>query len=382
MQGPDWQIGRIFGIPIKVHASWFLVFAFVTWSLATGYLPDALPGLSAARYWGMGGVAALLLFGSVLLHELGHSVVALRYRIPIGQITLFVFGGMAQMHREPPGPRAEFLIAIAGPAVSFALGGALLWLASMAESAQNLHGLMVLGFLLGTVNLQLGLFNLIPGFPLDGGRVLRAGLWAWLRDFNRATRHASLAGQGFGLVFGVLGAVLLLGAMTGTIPGPLAANGGWILLVGVFLFAAAAGTRRQALLRTALASVTVRDLMVSDVPILHPDLSVDEAVTQHFLRHGAEEFPVGEDGRLVGMISVRQVQALPQSLWPWRRVRDMMQPWSPVLEVAPEATAVTVFERMLRDGRSRLAVVEDGRLVGFVTRSAIAQFLRLRGLGL
>ncbi len=380
MQGPDWQIGRIFGIPIKVHASWFLVFAFVTWSLATGYLPDALPGLSAARYWGMGGLAALLLFGSVLLHELGHSVVALRYRIPIGQITLFVFGGMAQMHREPPGPRAEFLIAIAGPTVSFALGGSLLWLASMAESAQNLHGLMVLGFLLGTVNLQLGLFNLIPGFPLDGGRVLRAGLWAWLRDFNRATRHASLAGQGFGLIFGALGAVLLLGAMTGTIPGPLAANGGWILLVGVFLFAAAAGTRRQALLRTALASVTVRELMVSDVPILHPELSVDEAVTRHFLRHGAEEFPVGAEGRLVGMIAVRQVQALPQPLWPWRRVRDLMQPWSPVMEVAPEAAAVTVLERMLRDGRSRLAVVEDGRLLGFVTRSAIGQFLRLRGL--
>lgn len=385
MQGPDWQIGRIFGIPIKVHASWFLVFAFVTWSLATGYLPGALPGLSAARYWGMGGVAALLLFGSVLLHELGHSVVALRYRIPIGQITLFIFGGMAQMHREPPGPRAEFLIAIAGPAVSFTLGGLLLGLSFAAESAesyrQSYQGMMVLGFLLGSINVQLGLFNLIPGFPLDGGRVLRAGLWAWLRDFDRATRHASLAGQGFGLAFGGVGAVLFFGAMTGTIPGPLAANGGWIILIGVFLYAAAAGSRRQAILRASLAAVSVKDLMVSDVPIVHPDLSVDEVVAQHFLRQGAEEFPVGEDGRLVGMISVREVQALPQSLWPWRRVRDQMQPWSPVMEVAPDTAAITVFERMVREGRTRLGVVEDGRLVGFVTRSAISQFLRLRGLG-
>jgi len=381
MQGPDWQIGRILGIPIKVHASWFPVFAFVTWSLATGYLPEALPGLSAARYWGMGGVAALLLFASVLLHELGHSFVALRYRIPIGQISLFVLGGMAQMHREPPGPRAEFLIAIAGPIVSFALGGALLGLTFAAESARSFHGLMVLGLLLGSVNVQLGLFNLIPGFPLDGGRVLRAGLWAWLRDFDRATRHASLAGQGFGLAFGGLGAVLLLGAASGTIPGPFAANGGWIILVGVFLYAAAAGSRRQAVIRASLASVGVRDLMVSDVPILSPDLTVEEAVAQHVLRHGAEEFPVGADGRLLGMIAVRDVQALPQGLWPSRRVGELMQTWTPLMEVAPDSAVLTVFERMIRDGRTRLAVVEDGRLVGFVTRSAIAQFLRLRGLG-
>jgi Zn-dependent protease len=167
MLGTDWEIGRIFGIPIKVHMSWFLVFGFVTWSLATGYLPDMLPGLSPQRYWGMGGTAALLLFGSVLLHELGHSYVALRYQIPIQQITLFIFGGVAQMRREAPGPKAEFLIAIAGPLVSFALGGMLLGLAGTVNTGQ---GLIALGLLLGSVNLQLGLFNLIPGFPLDGGR--------------------------------------------------------------------------------------------------------------------------------------------------------------------------------------------------------------------
>ncbi|MEK7237518.1 MAG: site-2 protease family protein, partial [Nitrospirota bacterium] len=195
MSLPNWKIGRALGIPIHVHASWFVVFFFVTWSLATGYLPETLPGLSAPRYWGMGGVASLLLFLSVLLHELGHSYVALRYQIPITQITLFIFGGMAHMGKEPPSPRAEFLIAMAGPLVSLILGAGCLGGAMAVDSLfarSGVQGLVVLGGLLGMVNVQLGLFNLIPGFPLDGGRALRAGLWAWNKDFNRATSQAAL----------------------------------------------------------------------------------------------------------------------------------------------------------------------------------------------
>ena len=376
MNGRDWQIGRILGIPIKVHVSWFLIFGFVTWSLATGYLPESIPGLSVPRYWMMGGVASLLLFASVLLHELGHSFVALRYRIPIRQITLFIFGGIAQMHREPPGPRAKFLIAIGGPIVSFALGGLLLGLVSVAQARP---GLVALGFLLGAINLQLGLFNLIPGFPLDGGRVLRAGLWAWSGDFDRATRQASLAGQGFGAALVSLGTILLLGAVTGTMPEPLAANGGWIILIGVFLFVAARASRRQAAIRSALARVAVGDLMVRDVATVSPDLSVDEAVAQHFLRHGYEGFPVAEDGRVIGMVTIHDVQSLPQALWKWRRVRDIMEPWSPALETAPDAPALKALEQMLREGQGRLAVVQDGRLVGLITRSGVNRFLQLRG---
>lgn len=375
MNGRDWQIGRILGIPIKVHVSWFLIFGFVTWSLATGYLPESIPGLSVPRYWMMGGVASLLLFGSVLLHELGHSFVALRYRIPIRQITLFVFGGIAQMNREPPGPRAEFLIAIGGPIVSFALAGLLLGLVSVAQARP---GLVALGFLLGAINLQLGLFNLIPGFPLDGGRVLRAGLWAWSGDFDRATRQASLAGQGFGAALVSLGTVLLLGAATGAMPEPLAANGGWIILIGGFLFVAARGSRRQAAIRSALARVAVGDLMVREVVTISPDLNVGETVAQHFLRHGYEGFPVAEDGRVIGMVTIHDVQSLPQSLWQWRRVRDIMQPWSPAMEIAPDASALKALEQMLREGEGRLAVVQDGRLVGLITRSGVNRFLQLQ----
>ncbi|MDE3019727.1 MAG: site-2 protease family protein [Nitrospirota bacterium] len=375
--GPEWQIGRIFGIPIKVHMSWFLVFGFVTWSLATGYLPEVLPGLSASRYWGMGGTAALLLFGSVVLHELGHSYVALRYRIPIEQITLFIFGGVAQMRREAPGPKAEFLIAIAGPLVSFTLGGILLGLVATVNTGQ---GLVALWLLLGSVNLQLGLFNLIPGFPLDGGRVLRAGLWAWSGNYHRATRQASLVGQGFGLVLGLLGLGLVLGASTGLMPGPLAANGGWVALIGLFLFSSAKGSRRQATLKAALEQASVVDVMAREVATLPADLSVADAVAQHFLPQGHGGFPVMDEGRLVGMVAVQDVQALSQSLWPWRRVRDIMQPWSPAMETGRDASALAALEQMQREDQDRLAVMENGQLAGLVTRDGIARFLQLRGV--
>jgi Zn-dependent protease len=249
MSLPNWRIGRALGIPIHVHASWFVVFFYVTWSLAKGYLPETLPGLSVPRYWGMGGIAALLLFLSVLLHELGHSYVALRYQIPIRQITLFIFGGVAHMGKEPPSPRAEFLIAIAGPLVSLILGAGCLGGAMAVESLfarSGFQGLIVLGSLLGMVNVQLGLFNLIPGFPLDGGRVLRAGLWARNKDFNRATSQAALVGIGFGVALGLIGAGLMVGAWSGALGPSIATNGGWLIFIGAFLFSAALASRRQA----------------------------------------------------------------------------------------------------------------------------------------
>jgi Zn-dependent protease/predicted transcriptional regulator len=376
MHAMNWQLGRLLGIPIRIHPSWFLIFAFVTWSLATGYLPETLPGLGAVRYWLMGSVATMLLFASVLLHELGHSYVALRYRIPIAEITLFIFGGVAQMRREPPGPRAEFFIAIAGPLVSFVLGALLLGMAALMEG----RGLVALGVLIGSVNIQLGLFNLIPGFPLDGGRVLRAGLRAWSGDLFRATRQASLVGQGFGLLFASVGGMVMLSVASGWVPPILAANGGWVLLIGVFLFVAARGTRRQAALRASLAQQTVGNVMIRDVVTVPSQLSVEDAVTHYFVRYGYDSFPVVEHGQLIGVLSTRDLQDLPRLAWSSRSVRDVMQPRSDSSEISPRDSAMQALEQMLRHGLSRLVVIDDGQLVGLLTRSAMNRLLKLRSL--
>ena len=380
MQWPSWQIGRALGIPIRVHASWFLIFLLVTWTLATGYLPEELPGLSPTRYWAMGGVAALLLFLSVLLHELGHSYVALRYCIPIERITLFIFGGVAHMRKEAPTPRAEFLIAVAGPIVSFVLGAACFGLTALAESIQSprdTQGVVMLGALLGMVNLQLGLFNLIPGFPLDGGRVLRAGLWAWGKDFYRATKQAALVGLGFGLLLGVLGLAVLVGALMGKLDSSMASNGSWVVFIGMFLFAAALASRRQAALRQALATVPVRDLMVRTVTSIPAQCSLDEAVTQYFQPYGYGSFPVVDGGQLAGLITVDEIQTVPSAMWPWRQVGQVMRPLSPSLLVGPDVSVIQAMECMAQDGCDQLVVMQDGQIVGLVTQSAIANFLKL-----
>lgn len=377
---PNWKIGRALGIPIHLHASWFVVFFFVTWSLATGYLPETLPGLSIPRYWGMGGIAALLLFLSVLLHELGHSYVALRYQIPIRQITLFIFGGMAHMGKEPPSPRAEFLIAMAGPLVSLILGAGCLGGSMAVESlfAQSgAQGLVVLGSLLGMVNVQLGLFNLIPGFPLDGGRVLRAGLWARNKDFNRATGQAALVGIGFGVTLGLIGAVLMAGAWSGVLGQSIATNGVWLIFIGTFLFSAALASKRQTAPRILLAAVTVRQVMVQRVVPLLPDISVQDAVDQYFVAQGCGEFAVCEEGEVLGVVTVRDVHALPTSHWPWRRIREIMRPMSPAFCISPDWSIMQAMDRMVQGGWDCLVVMENGEIVGLITRSAIAHFLEL-----
>jgi Zn-dependent protease/CBS domain-containing protein len=379
---PHWKIGRALGIPIYVHASWFVVFFLVSSSLATGYLPEMLPGLSVPRYWGMGGIAALLLFLSVLLHELGHSYVALRYKIPIKQITLFIFGGMAHMGKEPPSPRAEFLIAMAGPLVSFILGAVCLSGAMAVDALpmrSTLQGLVVLGSLLGMVNVQLGLFNLIPGFPLDGGRVLRAGLWALNKDFHRATSQASLAGIGFGVVLGLIGAALMVGTWSGALGQSIETNGGWLLFIGVFLFSAALSSRRQAARRTSLTSVTVRQVMAHRVVTLRPDMTVQEAVDQFFVTHGFGGFPVCEGGQFLGVVTVSDVQGLPIALWPWRYIREIMQPASQACCIPPDWSVIQAMERMVQNGSDRLVVMEHEQIVGLITRSAIANVLQLHG---
>ena len=241
-----------------------------------------------------------------------------------------------------------------------------------------MHGLAALGTLLGMVNTQLGLFNLLPGFPLDGGRALRAGLWAWGKDYYRATSQAALVGLLFGVSFGLFGALLLVGGLSGTAPSSLASSGGWIVLLGAFLFSAARGSRKQAAIRSSLASVPVRELMVANVVALTPEITVEEAVNQYFLPYGYGGFPVVQDGRLVGVVGVRDVQAVRNSLWAFRRVADIMQTSDDDMVVAPDVSAMQALERMLALGAERLVVVQDGQLLGLVTRASIGHFIEQR----
>lgn len=380
MQLGSWEIGRALGIPIRVHASWFLVFFLVTSSLASGYLPANLPGLSEERYWAMGAVAAILLFASVLLHELGHAWVALLYRIGISQITLFIFGGVAHMREEPPHPRAEFLIAIAGPAVSVALGSICLGAVELAGTVGGVagwKGLVILGSLLGFVNLQLGLFNLIPGFPLDGGRILRAGLWAWGKDFYRATVQASWVGLVFGVLFGLAGVTVVIAALSGDLPGSMVSDGGWVMILATFLFATALASRRQARLRQSLAAVPVRDLMIQTVVAIPPDCTVADAVNQYFVPHGYGGFPVVSHGELAGLVTVMDVQAVPQTLWAWKQIGQIMRPASLGLTIEPNVPVLEAMQRMSQEGLDRLMVVQEGQVIGLVTRSAIVHYLQL-----
>ena len=227
------------------------------------------------------------------------------------------------------------------------------------------------------VNVQLGLFNLIPGFPLDGGRVLRAGLWAWNKDFNRATSQAALAGIGFGVALGLIGAVLMVGTWSGALGQSIPTNGGWLIFIGAFLFSAALASRRQAAQRTSLASVTVRHVMVHPVVTLLPDMSVQDAVDQYFVAHGFGGFPVCEEGHVLGVVTERDVQALPTGLWPWRRVHEIMRPASQAFCIPPDWSVMQAMERMVQGEWDRLVVMENEDIVGLVTRSAIAHFLQL-----
>src|SRR2546421_3689741 len=296
----SWQVGRIFGIPLRIHISWFLVFALVVWSLARYYFPYVLPQIPCWEYWTMGIVAALLLFASVLVHELGHCLVALRYRIPIAQITLFIFGGMAQIRREAPTPKAEFLIAIAGPIVSVGVGVAFWLLAAVPGAPPELTAVSEH---LRNINLVLAIFNLVPGYPLDGGRVLRAALWAWSKNFHKATRQAARAGQGFAVLLMLFGAWDMVAG--------LAIGGVWFLLIGAFLYTAAHNTHRQVAFQESLMGLRVGDVMTPEVVVLEAGMTLDEAVNNYFLRFGYGGVPGGGKWGAVGVLSLQESKGIP-----------------------------------------------------------------------
>jgi Zn-dependent protease/CBS domain-containing protein len=361
------NIGKIWGIPISLHLSWFLVFGLVTWSLAIGYFPQEYPQLNSAVYFFLALITSLLFFGSVLAHELGHSLLAIRNQIPVKGITLFIFGGVAQIAQEPRSPGAEFRIAIAGPLVSLVLaiifGG--LWLFDQA-----IPYLAAPSFYLARINLILALFNLIPGFPLDGGRVLRALVWQFTGNFQRATRVASFSGQlvAFGFIgFGIF-----------SIFDSNFFNGLWLVFIGWFLQNAAASAYAQMNLSETLSGVTVEQAMTRDcveIPLFTP---ISQLVEERVLNGGQRCFIVTDGNRLEGILTLRDITALPQKKWRFTTAGQIMIPSNRLAQVEPGLSLLNALQIMDNAQIAQVPVVQNDQLVGMLSREQVLHYLHLR----
>jgi Zn-dependent protease len=350
---------RILGFQVKLDASWLVLAVLVTWSLTAGYFPSRYHGLSGPAYLWMGVAGALGLFGSIVFHELSHSLVARRYGMRIRGITLFIFGGVAEMEDEPPTAKAEFMMAIAGPIASALLSGAFHVLGDFGvRMGIPTPVSAVLGYLV-LINMLLAVFNLVPAFPLDGGRMLRAVLWGWKGDLRWATRIAANAGASFGFVLIAFG---LFNIVTGNLIGGI-----WYMLIGFFVRGAAASSYNQMQTRGFFQGVPVRRFMVADLITAPPDISVHRFVEDYVYRHYHELFPVVENSRLLGCIGIAEVRQIPHEQWDRTRVLDAMSPTSPENTVDAGRDAVEALAIMRRSGNSRLMVVENGRLAGLVT---------------
>jgi Zn-dependent protease/CBS domain-containing protein len=362
-------IFQLLGIDIKLDGSWIFLAILVTWSLAAGYFPQQHAGLPPFTYWSMGILGALGLFASIIFHELGHSVIARRFGIPIKDITLFIFGGVASMEDEPPNAKSEFSMAIAGPIVSLVLCVVFLFIYSFTPAGAVVPALEVIGWL-GWINGLLAGFNLIPAFPLDGGRVLRAALWALRNNLRWATRVAASIGSMFGLLLIALGIFQIIGGMW--------IGGLWALMLGLFMRSASSMSYRQVLFRQALEGERVRRFMKTD-PITVPRyISIQELVDAYIYKYHFKTYPVVDGDHLVGCVSVKDVREVPRDEWPNLPVGEVMCECSEENSVLPDEDAMNALLKMNNTGNSRLLVTQEGRLVGIVALKDLLKFLSLK----
>ncbi len=358
-----WKIGTIMGIPVMVHFSWFIVFGLITWSLSTFYFPKAAPDLPLVSYWTKGVIAAILLFFSVAFHELAHSVVAKRYKITIESITLFIFGGVAQMRGEPPHPEAELRIAIVGPLSSFFLA-----IIFFIITVNTTGGVKALFSYLGEINLILGVFNLIPGFPMDGGRVLRSILWRKKKNFFYATQKASSIGQKIALFFIFFGIFSIFSDMPG---------GLWLMLIGWFLYTAAQTSYEQSRLQESLSGVKVKDVMVKDLVTVKPSITIDELVHQYFLRYGYGGFPIVSEGRYLGIITLKDIKDIPRDAFQETKVSQAYSRHKKEWEISEDEYVMKALERMVTEDVGRLVIMDGDKLIGMITRNGIARYVQI-----
>lgn len=370
MFGKRVKLFNLFGFEVRLDASWLIIAVLVTWSLATGLFPYLYPGMSRETYWTMAVVGALGLFLSIIVHEFSHSLVARRFGMPMKGITLFIFGGVAEMGDEPPTARAEFLMAIAGPVASLVIAGVFLLLHRLGAQWGWPAPLSAVLYYLASINALLAAFNLLPAFPLDGGRVLRAILWGARGDLRWATRVSSTIGAALaiGLIF-----VGILQFVGGNLIGGL-----WLAVIGLFLRNAAQGSYQQLLVRKALEGEPVRRFMVARPVTVPPDITVRQLVDEYIFAHQHRMYPVMEGEKLLGCVTTRQVRQVPREAWDQHTVREVLLPISPDNSIPPEMDAIQALARMNQSGFSRLLVVADGRLQGLLTLKDLLNFFALK----
>lgn len=370
MFGRTFKLFTVWGFTVGIDASWFIIAILVAWSLASGLFPFQFPGLATETYWAMGIIGAVTLFACIVAHELAHAKAAQRFGLSIRGITLFIFGGVAEMTEEPPTARSEFVVAIAGPLASIALG--LVFAGFTVLGNQLVWPTSVVGVLqyLAFINFIVVLFNMVPAFPLDGGRVLRSALWKWKNNLRWATRVTSAIGSGFGFLLIALGVLSFLG---GNFIG-----GMWWFLIGMFLRNAASMSYRQLLVRQVLEGEPVMRFMHAEPDTVDRNTSISELVEDHIYRQHHKMYPVVENGYVVGCVSTRQVREVPREEWSTRTVGEVMEQCSSENTVVPKADAMRTLSRMNQTGRSRLLVVENNELRGVITLKDLTRFIALK----
>ncbi len=370
MFGKSIKLFKLFGFEVKIDLSWVIIAILIAWSLSIGFFPSHYKNLSAQVYWSMGIIGALGLFLSVIFHEMCHSLVARRYGIQMKGITLFIFGGVAEMGEEPHSPRAEFAMAIAGPLSSIMI--ALVAYGIYAFGRARGWVVPVLGVIhyLSMINGLLAAFNLIPAFPLDGGRVLRSALWGLKGNIRWATRVSSWIGEAFGILLIVLG---VLAVVKGNFIG-----GMWWFLIGMFLRNAAKMSYRQLTVRKALEGEPIRRFMEPNPITVPPSLSVEQLVEDYIYKYHFKMFPVVDSERLMGCVTTKQVREIPREEWSRRTVGELASECSMENIIEPGVDAIKALSIMSRSGNSRLLVVEKGRLLGVITLKDLMKFLALK----
>jgi len=369
-------IGKPFGIQLRLHYSWFLIFALVTFLLAGSYFPGAFPNWTLSARIAAGLITSMLFFASVVVHELMHSLVAQHQGVPVKSITLFIFGGVSEISSEPKTAGDEFRMAFVGPLSSLILGGIFLGIYFLLRGSSVFTAQFVTGiaFWLGYINLALGVFNLIPGFPLDGGRVLRSIVWARNHDLRRSTRIASTAGRVVGFLFIFAGVYLVF---TGLSNG-LWFTGIWLALIGWFLESAATGSYQQLLMQETLKGHVASEIMSTDCSIVPPDMTIDHLVNGNILTSGRRCFPVATDSGIMGLMTLRDIQVVPRDRWTTETVQQAMTPLDKLKYVRPDEELSSVMRILAEENVNQVPVVLDNKIIGMVTRENLLNFVNVR----